>query len=133
MLQNNIILFDGVCNLCCGWVQFLIRNDKHVRFKFASLQSESGKKLSDALGLSTNQLETVIYITGNQHYTESEAILQIVKELGGIWKLLLIFRLIPKSIRNNIYRFIARKRYTIFGKRSSCMIPTPNLQKRFLT
>jgi predicted DCC family thiol-disulfide oxidoreductase YuxK len=133
MLQSNVILFDGVCNLCCGWVQFLIRKDKHFRFKFASLQSESGKKLSDALELNTNQLETVIYIKDNQHYTESEAILQIVKELGGIWKLLLIFRLIPKSIRNNIYRFIARKRYTIFGKRSSCMIPTPNLQKRFLT
>lgn len=133
MLQNNVILFDGFCNLCCGWVQFLIRRDKRVRFKFASLQSESGKKLSDVLGLNSNQFETVVYIKDNQHYIESEAVLQIVKDLGGFWKILLIFRAVPKSLRDFSYRVIARKRYKIFGKRSTCMIPTPELQKRFLT
>lgn len=133
MLQNNIILFDGVCNLCCGWVNFLIRRDKRTRFKFASLQSESGKKLSEVLSLNSNQIETVVYIKENQHYIESNAILEIVKDLGGIWKSILIFKLIPKPIRDNLYRFIARKRYKIFGKRSTCMIPSPEFQKRFLT
>ncbi len=132
MNTRNVILFDGVCNLCCGWVKFLIRLDKNALFKFASLQSETGKNLAIKFCTDFPETDSVIYIKNNNSFTESTAILEILKDLGGIWKISLIFKLIPKSIRDNIYKFIARKRYSVFGKKSSCMIPTPELQKRFL-
>ncbi|NDP20307.1 MAG: DUF393 domain-containing protein [Paludibacter sp.] len=133
MYPNHIIIFDGVCNLCCGWVNFLIRKDKYAKFTFASLQSESGKKLSDIQKLNSIKTDSIIYIKDNQHFIESEAILEIIKDLGGFWKLFLIFRFLPTSILNLFYKYIAQKRYKVFGKRVSCMIPTPELQKRFLT
>jgi len=130
--EPPIILFDGVCNLCCGWVQFLIRMDKKAIFRFASLQSESGQKLLIRYGLPVEAMETVIYIKEQQYFSASAAVLEILKDLGGIWKMLLIFRLIPKKIRDSIYRYIAGHRYRIFGKRSSCMLATAETVKRFL-
>ncbi len=133
MYSNHIVIFDGVCNLCCGWVNFLIRIDKQAKFTFASLQSESGKKLSDIQELNSIKTDSIIYIKDNQHFIESEAIFEIIKDLGGIWQFFLIIRLLPTSILNRLYQFIARKRYNYFGKKLSCMMPTPELQKRFLT
>ena len=93
-MNQPVILFDGICNLCCGWVQFLIRVDKKMTFRFSGLQSTYGKNLVNSRGLITDQLETIIYIKGNQLFKESDAILEILKDLGGIWSVFGIFRII---------------------------------------
>lgn len=132
MHQPPVILFDGICNLCCGWVRFLIRRDKNRKFRFASIQSDAGKKLLDSAGLSHIEPETIVYLKDKQFYQESSAVLEILSDLGGMWKAAALFQLIPKAVRNGIYRFIARNRYRIFGTRSSCLMPTPENAKRFL-
>jgi len=132
MPQQAIILFDGVCNLCNGWVRFLIKRDEKLKFRFASLQSEAGQSRLETIGLPVDVMETLIYIRDKQYFSESSAVLEILKDLGGIWKIVFFFRLIPKRIRDSIYWFIAKHRYRIFGKRSSCMFPTLELEKRFL-
>jgi len=131
-MKQPVILFDGICNLCCGWVQFLIRVDKKMTFRFSGLQSTYGKNLLRSNGLPTDKLETIIYIKGNQIFTESDAILKILKDLGGIWSIFGIFRIIPASFRNKFYRYIARIRYNVFGKQTSCLMPTAENKKRFL-
>jgi len=131
--QNPVILFDGNCNLCCGWVQFLIRNDKKMKFRFASIQSERGSKMLHVFGLNSTDLETVLYFKGNDCFRESSAILEILKDLGGIWIFCVVLKLIPKILRNKFYKFVSKKRYRFFGKRTSCFLPTAENQKRFLT
>lgn len=131
MTPHPVIIFDGICNLCCAWVQFLIWRDKKKRFRFSTLQSAYAKYSLESLGLETEKLETIVYIKGKQHFVESNAVLEIVKDLGGIWWIVGVFRLIPKFIRDHTYRFIAKSRYKVFGKRDSCLVPTPDLQKRF--
>jgi predicted DCC family thiol-disulfide oxidoreductase YuxK len=132
MNQSPVILFDGVCNLCCEWTRFLIWKDKKMLFKFASIQSEVGERLLNSAGLNNKELKTIIYLKNNQVYLASTAVLEILTDLGGIWKMFNLFQLIPKAVRDRIYLFIAERRYRIFGKRSSCLLPTPENQKRFL-
>lgn len=133
-MNNNtqIILFDGVCNLCNGFVQFLIKRDKKARFKFASLQSESGQSLLLKFNLPPDDFHSFIYIKGDSHYTKSTAALNVLKDMGGPWKLFYVFILTPKFIRDFIYSSIAKSRYKLFGKRETCMVPTPDIKKRFL-
>jgi predicted DCC family thiol-disulfide oxidoreductase YuxK len=131
--QASVILFDGICNLCCVWVEFLIRNDKEKKFRFASIQSECGIKMLHSVGLNDKMMDSVVYIKANHFYRESSAVLEIIKELGGIWKLFSILKIIPVPIRDKIYQSISKKRYGIFGTRSSCYFPTPENKKRFLT
>ena len=130
--STHIILFDGVCNLCNGFVQFLIRRDPRGRFKFASLQSEAGRQLLREFGYSEYPLTSIVYINGARSYEMSTAVLQILNSLGGFWPVFSILRVIPRGIRDWVYRFIARRRYLWFGKKEVCMIPTPNLKQRFL-
>jgi len=101
-------------------------------FKFASIQSEVGERLLNSAGLNNKELKTIIYLKNNQVYLASTAVLEILTDLGGIWKMFNLFQLIPKAVRDRIYLFIAERRYRIFGKRSSCLLPTPENQKRFL-
>lgn len=133
-MENNtqIILFDGVCNLCNGFVQFLIKRDKKARFKFASLQSASGQSLLLKFGLPTADFHSFIYIKGDNYYTKSTAALNVLKDIGRQWQLFYVFILIPKFIRDFIYSAIAKKRYKLFGKRETCMVPTPDINNRFL-
>jgi len=136
MRQSSVILFDGVCNLCCGWIQFLIRRDKKAVFTFVPLQSDTGKRLLETVdlkaeNLTTSNINTIVYIKNNQAFIESEAVLEILTNLGGIWRIFGVLRLIPRSLRDKIYRYIASKRYSLFGKRTSCFLPTPEDEKRF--
>ncbi len=130
--NENIILFDGVCNLCNSSVQFVIKRDKKAKFKFASLQSESGQALLKKFNLPTNDFNSFVYIHGERCYLRSSALLRVLKELGGGWKLLYAFIIVPKFIRDFFYNIIAKSRYSLFGKQNSCMIPTPELKSRFL-
>jgi predicted DCC family thiol-disulfide oxidoreductase YuxK len=129
---HPILLFDGVCNLCNGSVQFIIRRDPEARFRFASLQSEAGQRYLDELRIDRQALDSLILIEGDRWSKESDAVLRIVRLLGGPWKALAVFRLFPRPLRDRLYRLIARNRYRWFGKRESCWLPTPELRSRFL-
>ncbi|NJB35712.1 thiol-disulfide oxidoreductase DCC family protein [Croceivirga sp. JEA036] len=133
MEAKKIILFDGVCNLCNGAVQFIIKQDKRSVFKFASLQSEIGKQLTKEHGIDTELLDSIILIEpGIAYYSKSTAALEIMKSFGGIWNLTRLFTVLPEGFRDIVYDFIAKNRYKWFGKKDACMIPTPELQSRFL-
>ena len=129
---GHILLFDGVCNLCNNAVQFVIRNDKKKQFTFASLQSESGKKLLVRGGFDIGKTDSFVFITEGNYYTQSTAALKVLKALGGVNALLYAFIIVPKFIRDAVYNWVAKNRYRYFGKRNECMIPTPDLKSRFL-
>jgi len=126
-----VILFDGICNLCNSFVRFVIKRDKNNIFKFASLQSNYGTALFSHFRIPLNSFETIILYDGKNIYFKSNAIIKIVSSLGKQWKIVLIFKIIPLIIRNFFYDLIARKRYMLFGKRDSCMIPNPEEKAKF--
>lgn len=130
---NHIILFDGVCNLCNGVVQFVIKNDKYSHFKFASLQSDFGQQILKKNKLSTTDLDTFIYLENQNLFIKSTAALKVLKGLGGKWKLFYIFIIVPKFIRDLAYDSIAKRRYSIWGKSESCWLPNSDLNSRFLS
>ncbi|HZW77066.1 MAG TPA: thiol-disulfide oxidoreductase DCC family protein [Flavobacteriaceae bacterium] len=131
---EKIILFDGVCNLCNGFVHFVIKREKSDVFKFAALQSDQAIELLAQYDLISTDMKSVILIdTGrNKAFTESSAVLHIFGNLKGLFPLLQLFFIIPKFIRDFVYQQIAVNRYRWFGKRNSCMLPTPELKKKFL-
>ena len=131
--NKKIILFDGVCNLCNDAVIFIIKHDKNDQFRFASLQSEIGRKLMEERGIDSNYLDSIILIEqGVAWYEKSDAALEIAKDLNGIYQSLRIFKFLPRGFRNSVYKGIANNRYKWFGKKESCMIPTPELKAKFL-
>lgn len=130
--QSRIILFDGVCNLCNGAVQFIIRNDAHGNFKFASLQSDFAKNILKRFDIPVGDLQSILLIDNDKVYQKSDAALEIAKNLKGVWSGFYVLRFIPRFFRDGVYQFIAKNRYRTFGKMESCMIPTPELKSRFL-
>ncbi|WP_151088140.1 thiol-disulfide oxidoreductase DCC family protein [Hymenobacter baengnokdamensis] len=129
------ILFDGVCNLCNGFVQFVIRHDPQGRFRFAALQSAAGQALLAAHGVAASALtspESVILVEDNQVYSHSAAVLRIAGQLGWPWRLAGAGWLLPGAWRDGLYRYVARHRYRWFGRQESCLLPTPALKQRFL-
>lgn len=130
--NKNIILFDGVCNLCNGFVQFVIKRDEKARFKFASLQSEIGQEILHKHNLPVDELTSVIYVQNEKVFLRSEAALRIAAQLDGIWELSRILLVFPTPLRDFVYNIIAKNRYRIFGKREECMLPTAELKSRFL-
>lgn len=134
-MENNdfgIVIFDGVCNLCNRFVNFILRKDRKKRFKFSALQSSTGQKLLKDYKLDFSTIDTVIYIKNLKVFTKSSAALHILKDIGGFWKILFVFIIVPKFIRDYCYTFIARNRYRWFGKLDSCMIPTEKDKEMFL-
>lgn len=130
--EETILLFDGVCNLCNGLVRFIIKRDKTGIFKFASLQSETGRQILGQFGLAKGTLNTFVLIEENHFFIKSTAILKTLRRLGGFWKSFYVFIWIPRFLRDFMYDLIAKSRYKIFGKKDECMIPTPELMSRFL-
>jgi len=130
--DHPILFFDGVCNLCNGFVQTIIRLDPKGKFRFASLQSEEAQELLRDHKLDPNDLNTVILLDGSRTYTESDVALEVARILGGAWLLLYPLRYLPSRFRDGIYRWVARNRYQWFGKKDQCMVPTPELKNRFL-
>jgi predicted DCC family thiol-disulfide oxidoreductase YuxK len=131
-LNDKIILFDGVCNLCNGAVQFIIKNDDKGKFKFASLQSDFGQQILSKNNLPTSDFNSFVFFENDKIFMKSTAALKVLKGLGGKWKMLYVFIIVPKFIRDIAYDFIAKRRYSIWGKIESCMMPTPELKSRFL-
>jgi len=130
--MKPILFFDGVCNLCSGFVQFVIERDPDGMFQFASLQSEAGQEILRKNGMSETNLKTVILLKNGRTYTHSDVALEMSRELGGIWSLFYVFKIIPKFLRDKIYDWVATNRYKWFGEKESCWIPTPELKARFL-
>ncbi len=130
--SHPIVLFDGVCNLCNGSVQLILKRDQRGIFRFASLQSEAGRSLMAGHGLDPDALSSVVLIEDGRAWEESSAALRIARHLAGPWKLLRIFAVIPQPLRDAVYRWIARNRYRWFGKTETCWLPTPELRARFL-
>ena len=132
----DTILFDGVCNLCHGFVQFVIRHDHAGRFRFAALQSEAARTLLAAQGHPAlppaADPDSVLLLSGGRLYSHSAAVLRIAQGLGGGWRLAAVGRVLPQAWRDGLYRFVARHRYRWFGRQESCLLPTPALQARFL-
>jgi predicted DCC family thiol-disulfide oxidoreductase YuxK len=131
-MDQPVVLFDGVCNLCNSAVQFIIKRDKKNIFRFASLQSPIGQKLLEQYHLPTNELNSFILVENNKVYDRSTGALRVVKRLKGLWPLLYILIIIPKFLRDPVYNWVGRNRYKWFGKKDECMIPTPELKARFL-
>ena len=131
-LNNHIILFDGVCNLCNGAVQFVIKHDKKSIFKFASLQSKYGEQFLLQNNLSATTFDSFIYIRHQKILQKSSAALYVLKDMKGFITLGFVFIIVPKFIRDFIYTLIAKKRYKWFGKKEVCMMPTAALKNRFL-
>lgn len=133
VIQNeHIVLFDGVCNLCSGWVQFLIKRDPYAEFSFCSVQSKEGRELIESIGLDSNQIETMAYIRSGQVFLRSTAFLEIVKILPVGWPILSLGLYVPRRFRDWFYNIIARNRYRIAGKKEQCLIPTEELKVRFI-
>ena len=131
---HDIVLFDGVCNLCTGSVRFIIQRDPGGRFMFASLQSEPGARLTRRHGVATaaTDLSSIVLIANGRAYERSDAALRIARHLSGAWRALWLLRFVPRPIRDAVYGLVARNRYRWFGRQESCMVPTPELRARFL-
>lgn len=131
--DKKIILFDGVCNLCDATVQRIIENDKNDVFKFAAIQSEIGQEIIKHIGVDTAKTDSIIlYEPGQAYYYKAEAAMQIAKEMGGWYSVIGWFTFLPKGLSNAVYDYVARNRYKWYGKKSECMIPTPELKTKFL-
>lgn len=130
-LKNPVVLFDGVCNLCEGSVQFIIKRDKKKYFRFASLQSEFGQNILQHFQLDKNNFNSFILLEEGKIFTQSTAALKVAKQLSGAWKWMNLFIVIPTFIRNFIYNIIAKNRYKWFGKKEACWLPTKQLKELF--
>ena len=132
MKQEQIIIFDGVCNLCSASVRFIIKRDKGFNFKFVTVQSEPGKVLLEEHGLNPDCIDTMLLVKEGAAYTRSDAALEISRGLDGLWPILVVLKIIPKFIRNGLYTIIASNRYKWFGKKEACLVPTPDIKSRFI-
>lgn len=128
----KVILFDGVCNLCNSSVNWVIDHDHRNQFQFAALQSAYGKTVVEKFSLHDDFMDTVLLVEDNKVWQRSDAALQILKTLGGIYSLAVLFYVVPSFIRNMVYNFVARNRYKWFGKQDECRVPTADLKTKFL-
>lgn len=130
--EGGILLFDGVCNFCNGSVLFVLERDPQAYFHFASLQSNVGRALIRRFGL-REDIDTIVLIEGGKAYERSNAAFRAMRHLGPGWRALATLGLlIPRVLRDFGYRLFARYRYAMFGKAERCMVPTPDVRRRFL-
>tara|TARA_B100001250_G_scaffold357133_1_gene332665 strand:+ start:250 stop:669 length:420 start_codon:yes stop_codon:yes gene_type:complete len=127
-----IILFDGICNLCIGSIQFIIKKDSKDIFRLASIQSEVGQKIIKKYSIDIVKKDSIILINGNNITYQSTAIFSILYKLNTFWRILLIFYILPYPIRDYIYSLVAKSRYSLFGKQNTCIAPNKNIKSKFL-
>ncbi len=131
-MEQPVILFDGVCNLCNASVDFIIKRDTEGVFQFAPNQSEAGEEIISQASLDGFEADTLVLWEDGAAYVRSTAVLRIARRLGFPWKLAYGFMIVPRSIRDFLYRLVAKNRYRVFGKRETCRLPTPEERSRFL-
>lgn len=130
--QQDILLFDGVCNLCNSAVNFVIDHDPNGIFKFAALQSNFGQKKLKELNLNPEDFDSIVLLSDNKIFVKSTAALKVAKRLSGLWPMLYGYIIIPAFIRDAAYNFVAKNRYRIWGRTNQCRIPSPELKQRFI-
>ena len=132
-LPKPVLFFDGECNLCHGWVQFVLKRDEKRAFFFSSLQSDLGRSVRRSLGLSEERLTSLVLIEESSYSLKSTAALRILGRMALPWAALSIFLIVPQFARDWVYDFIARNRYRWFGRKAACPLPQKNQAKRFLS
>lgn len=132
LTHGPIIVFDAVCVLCCANARFVLRHDRAGVFRLASTQGEVGATLYQSFGIDPHHPDTLIVVDGDQALRNSDAVLAIYGGLGWPWRAALLFKLLPRLLRDPLYRWVARNRYRIFGKRESCWMPGPEHEGRIL-
>lgn len=130
MTNNPLVLFDGVCNLCNGTVDFMLKRDPKKQFRFVPLQTEQGEITRKKFSIQ-DEVDSVILIHKEEVFYESDAVLEIARLLPAPWKWAVVFKIVPVNWRNAVYRWIARNRYRWFGKRKECRLPSAEEQKFF--
>lgn len=131
--EGPIVVFDGVCVLCNGWVRFLLRHDRRRRFRFAAMQSETGRALLSAHGLDPDDPASFLLVNSDAASTDTQAIAGVLAALGLPWSIAAFaLRLTPSRLRDAAYRHLARNRYRWFGRRDACVLPPPSERARFL-
>jgi predicted DCC family thiol-disulfide oxidoreductase YuxK len=131
-LDRPLIVFDGICHLCTGFVRFVIRRDRDALFQFLPAQSPRGEALYARLGLKSGDWDSNLLVLKGRVYTELDAFIEIARRFGGLWRLMPILYVIPRPMRDWLYNRIARTRYRWFGKRAACYLPAPEWAARFL-
>ena len=131
-MYRNLILFDGVCNFCNTAVNTVIEIDDRKTFKFAAIQSKLGQQLYHQHGLDPVDIQTLMFVDGDMILTKSDAVLAVLARLDGGWQLLAGFRAMPQPLRDWAYTEFARQRFVLFGRQETCMVPTPEVQERFI-
>lgn len=129
---ETVVLFDGVCKLCNGWARFLIRHDRHLRVRLATVQSPEGQALLAWAGLPLDQFDTMAVIRDNHYWVRSDAFFEVARLLPGAWPALGVLKACPRVLRDWAYDRIARNRYWLFGKYDTCLLPSPDHERRFL-
>lgn len=129
----SIILFDGVCNLCNASVQWVLKHDHKNLFHFAALQSEYGALVLKRFGLEPGALDTVVLADETRVFTQSDAAIEVARRLGGFWALIVVFKVVPRPIRNAVYRWVSSNRYRWFGRQEKCLLPRPEWKDKFLS
>jgi predicted DCC family thiol-disulfide oxidoreductase YuxK len=130
--HENLILFDGVCKLCNAWSNFIIRHDHGRKFRLASVQSPEGKAILAHFGYPTERFDTMLVVRRGACHEKSAAFFAVMGELGFPWKAVLVFKPIPRRLRDWLYDRIALNRYALFGKYDVCLLPTPDHAARYL-
>lgn len=130
--MTDIVIFDGVCNLCARSVQFILRHEAEPRFMFSPLQSAAGARLLSDHGFPSADVGSFVVLSDGKVYTRSSAALRIARHFKGAWQFLRALWLVPRPLRDLLYDFVARNRYQWFGKAETCMVPTPELRARFI-
>lgn len=131
-VDGPVLLFDGVCNLCSGTVQFVIEHDPEGVFRFAPLQSATAERILEDIGYGEYDFDSFVLVEGGEYYTKSDAALRIARGLDRPWSHLWLGRFVPRVLRDAVYDVVASHRYAIFGKKDRCMVPTPEVRDRFL-
>jgi predicted DCC family thiol-disulfide oxidoreductase YuxK len=130
--EGPVVLFDGVCNLCNGVVRFVVPRDEAGQVRFAALQSDAGQALLRAFDLPTGDFDSFVLVDDGEYYTKSAAALRLASYLDGPVSWLAAFGVLPRPVRDAVYDLVAAHRYRVFGRKEQCMVPTPDLEARFL-
>jgi predicted DCC family thiol-disulfide oxidoreductase YuxK len=132
-MADSVIVFDGVCMLCSRWVDFVLRRDPRGRYKFAAMQTASGRALLIEHGIDPDDPLSFLLLEDRKGYTDTDAIVRILRSFGPGWKFIaLLVSIVPRFVRDPLYRWIARNRYRMFGRRAACRVPTADIADRFL-
>jgi predicted DCC family thiol-disulfide oxidoreductase YuxK len=132
-VSHNILVFDGVCVLCSHWVGFVLRHDRRGLYRFAAMQTATGRKLLGEHGMDPDDPTSLLLLEQGRGYTDTDAIVRVLSSFGGLWKIAsALMAIVPRFARDRLYRWVARNRYRLFGTHDVCIVPSAHSADRFL-